>query len=473
MFTDKQFPANKQIIGEIESEIPSSLLFLRPNEFLEKEQLFEENIKPTEIKQGQLGDCYFISSLAAIAEQPKRIQKMIKSLGNGKYQVNLYYNGKYQEVIIDDLVPCVDEKPFFSYNEGNACWVSLIEKAYAKVNGNYANMEGGMPIITLSDLTGMPVKKHMISEFNEKELFNKVQSYCKKNYCVSSFVPEVENENKENEYGLLDEHSYTILGAYEIDNHLLFKIRDFWGECKWKGKWNWNDSEWTEERKKKLNVDTNDSYFFIEIDDFMKHFEDLVVVYYKDNWNHFSSKQFQMKDKQMTIEFEAEDESVFTITQDRDNDRIGLKMWCIDENNLSIGGISHKAFTNSFVMRGQTLKLKERGKYRIVIETHTSFMSKLPVDLVLSVRSNQPVNFGEVKQIDATKRIAFVDKKDAENAEKCPVCGIVVPAKGVAKTSIGTFHIQCFVCSECGKQLTGEFMRKGEKIVCTECGGKK
>ena len=36
----------------------------------------EEGVSPNDIKQGELGDCYFLSSVSVIAENPERIKKM-------------------------------------------------------------------------------------------------------------------------------------------------------------------------------------------------------------------------------------------------------------------------------------------------------------------------------------------------------------------------------------------------------------
>jgi calpain-15 len=41
-----------------------------------KLHLFAGKIEPNDIKQGQIGDCYFLSSLAALAEKPDRIRNM-------------------------------------------------------------------------------------------------------------------------------------------------------------------------------------------------------------------------------------------------------------------------------------------------------------------------------------------------------------------------------------------------------------
>lgn len=36
-------------------------------------------ISPSDIKQGALGDCYFLSSLSVIAEKPSRIKSLINT----------------------------------------------------------------------------------------------------------------------------------------------------------------------------------------------------------------------------------------------------------------------------------------------------------------------------------------------------------------------------------------------------------
>ena len=38
--------------------------------------IFGNDPSPTDIKQGQLGDCYLLSALSALAEDPERIRKL-------------------------------------------------------------------------------------------------------------------------------------------------------------------------------------------------------------------------------------------------------------------------------------------------------------------------------------------------------------------------------------------------------------
>jgi calpain-15 len=41
--------------------------------------LFKGGIDPNDIKQGMLGDCYFVAALATLAEWPDRVKKIFVS----------------------------------------------------------------------------------------------------------------------------------------------------------------------------------------------------------------------------------------------------------------------------------------------------------------------------------------------------------------------------------------------------------
>ena len=59
----------------------------------------------------------------------------------------ILHNGEYQEVVIDDYFP-VDERnrSFFAQPAGGQeIWVMVLEKCWAKLYGNYANITGGLP----------------------------------------------------------------------------------------------------------------------------------------------------------------------------------------------------------------------------------------------------------------------------------------------------------------------------------------
>lgn len=64
--------------------------------------------------------------------------------------------GEWVPVVVDDWIPCESPgKPAFATSrKGNELWVSILEKAYAKLHGSYEALEGGLVQDALVDLTG-------------------------------------------------------------------------------------------------------------------------------------------------------------------------------------------------------------------------------------------------------------------------------------------------------------------------------
>jgi hypothetical protein len=64
--------------------------------------------------------------------------------------------GEWVPVVVDDWIPCEARgKPAFATSrKGNELWVSILEKAYAKLHGSYEALEGGQVQDALVDLTG-------------------------------------------------------------------------------------------------------------------------------------------------------------------------------------------------------------------------------------------------------------------------------------------------------------------------------
>lgn len=118
----------------------------RAKDIFKNPELFEGKIEPNDIMQGNLGDCYLLSTLAAIAETPKRISKIFVSTEtskNGIYAVELVWRGTNKQVILDDYI-AVDKKnePYFLKSRNNELWVCLLEKAWAKLHRTYHRLDG-------------------------------------------------------------------------------------------------------------------------------------------------------------------------------------------------------------------------------------------------------------------------------------------------------------------------------------------
>ena len=73
--------------------------------------MFLEDCEPTDIKPGVLGDEWFLSALAMLAERPALIERLFitrtPGLSDlGVYRLNICKNGEWQVVTVDELIPC-------------------------------------------------------------------------------------------------------------------------------------------------------------------------------------------------------------------------------------------------------------------------------------------------------------------------------------------------------------------------------
>ena len=122
-----------------------------------------EAIEASDIRQGALGDCWFMCALASCAEFPTLVRNLFVTdeyQPTGCYRVRFSKGGLWREVTIDDYFPCYQGKgPVFSRGVGDELWVLMLEKAYAKLHGSYYALRGGLAAEGLMDLTGCPTFK--------------------------------------------------------------------------------------------------------------------------------------------------------------------------------------------------------------------------------------------------------------------------------------------------------------------------
>jgi len=165
LFTDLDYPASMTSVAGSSDTAYSS----EPAQWRRFTELWPNELVPppagtpvgTVVQQGStLGDCWLLSSLAALAaRQPAIVRGMFapttaEDWAAGRVRVRLCPNGWWREVVIDTLLPCdASGRPLFCGTSG-AGWAALVEKAFAKLHGSYAALEGGRSIEALVDLTG-------------------------------------------------------------------------------------------------------------------------------------------------------------------------------------------------------------------------------------------------------------------------------------------------------------------------------
>ena len=63
-----------------------------------------------DVRQGVIGNCWFMAAASALAEKPQRLEKIFLNTSNqlnpsGIYGVNLYSLGVKHTIIVDDYLP--------------------------------------------------------------------------------------------------------------------------------------------------------------------------------------------------------------------------------------------------------------------------------------------------------------------------------------------------------------------------------
>ncbi len=133
--------------------------------------LFQNGISYTDVRQGDLADCYLLAALAATAlRSPDVIQNMFIDNGDGTYTIRFYNNGVANYITVDRYLPTTALGTFayagfdtFYNNPGNELWVALIEKAYAQISelgwlgqdniNSYQGIASGSETVALNQIT--------------------------------------------------------------------------------------------------------------------------------------------------------------------------------------------------------------------------------------------------------------------------------------------------------------------------------
>ena len=264
----------------------------------EIKHIFSDGITPMDVKQGKLGNCWLLSSIASLAEFPRLVQRVIlikEANKHAYYKVKLCKMSKWKTRPLDDYFPCIPlSDTIFSRNIGKEFWVLLLEKAFAKLYGSYSQLVGGHCKEGLIDLTGCPTYHFDLNlpEYQQKiisgEMWRDLTQFDQSKYLITAGTKEFPTENPN--AGLVKEHAYSILRVAELDNlkfgissnsktTRLLNLRNPWGIFEWTGDWADDAKQWTPQIKEHLKTDLKigDGSFWISWDNFLENFESITV----------------------------------------------------------------------------------------------------------------------------------------------------------------------------------------------------
>lgn len=199
---------------------------------------------PNDVRQGSIGDCYFLASLMAVAHtNPNLLKKAITKNNDGTYtvklysevetgrwfwkrkklkphNVNLYPTFPVEGEGTDTANPDANSLPGHAWTastDENELWVRLIEKAYAILMGSYAKIgEGGLSADALQTLTGEKYKQKVFrgkKKVKKKilEMVNDNVPVCVDSIDISKASDEATKFAREN--SIVQPHAYTVMSA--------------------------------------------------------------------------------------------------------------------------------------------------------------------------------------------------------------------------------------------------------------------
>ena len=315
------------------------VVWRRPGDILERNdavpsgtaaKVFAGGVEPDDICQGELGDCYLLSALSVLAEVKGSVEGLFapdkQNDKCGVYGVRLCVRGHWQELVLDELLPCFPDQqsrgqPMFSRGKGAEIWPMLVEvrirpcigsspvpnaplacqKAWAKAFGSYQAIVSGLPGECLTTLTGAPCTfvLHGDAALWEKvyEATTNDPNFTSKRWFVVALLPLDPGYNLE-ELGLVAGHAYGVLDARQIKGApgappvQLLQLRNPWGSFEWKGAFGPGTAEWTPDvRKQMVGVDPDapeDGCFWMKVDDFGKYFAGVQICRASRGWKHTS-----------------------------------------------------------------------------------------------------------------------------------------------------------------------------------------
>ena len=265
-------------------------------------KLFGDKIQKEDVTLGSIPDSYFISVLISLTEFPQLIFQLFKTVtlpdsNDMAIEIALKIDGDWKVVLLDDMIPVKKgtKEPIGAKTNNEVVWGLFLEKAWAKINGGYANICIGNPKDVFETLTPFACLPIEIATENPKTFWKNIRDSDAFDCIMTCSTDGKENLKSK---GLLNNHTYCLRSAYEKpifeDKVKLLKLNNPFGKGEWNGEWSDNSDKWNDETKElfQFGEKKDDGEFYISYEDFIQYFSDVAIcVPYKP----FLSRSFKIQ----------------------------------------------------------------------------------------------------------------------------------------------------------------------------------
>ena len=221
-------------------------------------------------------------------------------------------------------------------------WVMLIEKAFAKLHGNYTALTVGAPYEAMIDLTGVPT---ICLHFDDEEVLAKAEDgslwrlICM--YEVKGFILTVSigTDAEDESVGLLSGHAFSVRSLkLTSQGKKLVSLNNPWKILNRDGEWSPSSSNWNSDIKREVGATDDDTVFWMSFEEVLEFFSCLNVCMIRRSsntiipWHSASSKLEFLYDAEsgeaetpiFTLKAKADGEAHITIHQ-RDEHIVGAE----------------------------------------------------------------------------------------------------------------------------------------------------
>eukprot|EP00904_Undaria_pinnatifida_P013645 jgi/Undpi1/9410/HiC_scaffold_27.g11867.m1 len=226
---------------------------------------------------------------------------------SGKYLVKLTVNGVARKVVVDDFLPTGDNGRLLcsASADKTELWVSIIEKAYLKVNGGY-DFPGSNSGIDLFALTGWLPEQIFFEEHREanggsaakqdqpldnyeksERVWQRLLSAHEFGDCLITVATSDIEKDEADKLGLVPSHAYAVLDAKEVNGTRLLQVKNPWSRKRWTGPYSVEDTlRWTPALKQAVKYDLetaqlkDNGVFWIDFASIVQYFRNVFM-----NWN--------------------------------------------------------------------------------------------------------------------------------------------------------------------------------------------